>query len=48
MRIKFVGNKGSVEIDGLLAIELLLWEKIICKIERLEATFLLKGPHVNN
>jgi hypothetical protein len=43
MRMQFVGSKDGIEIDGLLAIELVLWKNIIYKVEIIRSCISTEG-----
>ena len=44
MRMQFFGSKDSIEIDGLLAIELVLWKNIIYKVEIIRSCISTEWP----
>jgi len=44
MKMQFVGSKDSIEIDGLLAVELVLWKNIIYKVEIIRSYISTEWP----
>jgi len=42
--MQFVGSKDNIEIDGLLAVELVLWKNIIYKVEIIRGCISTEGP----